>query len=174
MTYPPGWLALATTEELAALGIRKVPEPPSSLHVWDGEAWTLDAAGEATHFAARRIELLAAITAERDQREEAGFLYRGKLLDSTPRSVQRITAAALAAQAALAAGQPFGIEWTCADNSVLTLDAAGVIGIPVALAQHAAALHAHARQLKTEVEAADSEAELAAIDIQASWPGSAA
>lgn len=118
-----------------------------------------------------KAALLAAINAERDRREEAGFPYRGQILDSTPRSVQRITAAALAALAALASGQPYIVEWTCADNSTLTLDAAGVIGIPVALAQHAAALHAHARSLKAAVEAAGSEAELVAIDIHAGWPG---
>ena len=122
----------------------------------------------------RRRQRLAAINAERDQREEAGFPYRGKLLDSTPRSVQRITAAALAAQASLAAGQPYSVEWICADNSPLPLDAAGVIGMPVALALHAAALHDHARSMKAAVDAADSEAALAAIDIQAGWPGGAA
>nr|WP_305118835.1 DUF4376 domain-containing protein [Vogesella sp. AC12] len=174
VTYPPGWMALATTGERAALGIIEVPEPPSSLHAWDGEAWTLSAADKAVYFAARRTELLAAITAERDQHEEAGFPYRGKLLDSTPRSVQRITAAALAAQTALAAGQPFSLDWTCADNSTLSLDAVGVIGMPVALAQHAAALHAHARNLKAAVEAAMDDIALAEIDIQAGWPGGTA
>lgn len=113
---------------------------------------------------------LATINAARDRREEAGFPYRGKVLDSTPRSVQRITAAALAAQAILASGKSYSVDWTCADNSTLTLDAAGIIGMPVALAQHAAALHDHARSLKAAVDAADSEAALAAIDIQAGWP----
>lgn len=123
--------------------------------------------------AERRVSAAASINTERDRREELGFPYRGKWLDSTPRSVQRITAAALAAQAVLATGQPYSVDWTCADNSTLILDAAGVIGIPVALAQHAAALHDHARSLKAAVYAADSEAALAAIDIQAGWPGGA-
>ncbi|WP_152966587.1 DUF4376 domain-containing protein, partial [Gulbenkiania mobilis] len=131
VTYPPGWIALASDEERAAVGISYRPDPPSPTHVWDGDAWVLDAAGEAQLVATRRTELLAAINAERDRREEAGFSYRGKLLDSTSRSVQRITAAALAAQAAVATGTPFSLEWTCADNSTLTLDAAGVIGMPV-------------------------------------------
>lgn len=120
--------------------------------------------------AAVKAARLTDINAERDRREEAGFPYRGKWIDSTPRSVQRITAAALAAQAILASGQSYSVDWTCADNSTLPLDAHGVIGIPVALARHAAALHDHARSLKAAVEAADSEAALAAIDIQAGWP----
>lgn len=118
-----------------------------------------------------KARLVAAISAERDRREENGFPYRGKTLDSTQRSVQRITAAALAAQAALAAGQPFSIDWTTADNSTLTIDATGVIGMPVALAQYAAALHAHSRALKAAVEAAVDQDDLDTIDIQAGWLG---
>lgn len=138
---------------------------------WDGTGWVVDAALIARRLSARQEAMLADISAERDRREESGFPYRGKVLDSTPRSVQRITAAALAAQAALAAGQPFLIDWTCADNSALPLDATGVIGMPVALAQYAAALHAHSRALKATVEAAADQAALDAIDIQAGWPG---
>lgn len=157
--------------------------PDGSLHCIDPEFEHLLPAGsveirEEEAAALRRptieqlkADLLVAINAERDRREESGFPYRNQLLDSTPRSVQRITAAALAAQAAQTAGQPFNIEWACADNSTLTLDAAGVIGMPVALAQHASALHAHARTLKMRVEAAGSEAELDTIDIHAGWPG---
>lgn len=139
---------------------------------WSGEIpAVIDA--PARSLSSLREKRLAEINAERDRREESGFPYRGKWLDSTPRSVQRITAAALAAQAILASGQSYSVDWTCADNSALPLDAAGVIGIPVALAQHAAALHDHARTLKAAVKAADSEAALAAIDIKAGWPGGA-
>lgn len=112
----------------------------------------------------------ALITQERNRREATVFQYRGKAIDCDPRAVQRITAAALAAQAALATGQPFTLDWTCADNSVLTLDAAGVAGMPVALAIYADALHRHARSLKQAVLEAEDMAALAAIDIQTGWP----
>lgn len=148
---------------------------PLSEEFWEHSwTWNANRIEVVVDLAAEKAAKLSAINAERDRREELGFPCRGKWLDSTPRSVQRITAAALAAQAVLATGQPYSVDWTCADNSTLILDAAGVIGIPVALAQHAAALHDHARSLKAAVEAADSEAALAAIDIQAGWPGGAA
>ncbi len=148
-------------------GAIEVPSPPvDARDTWQFPGW--DCIGR------QRMEFISAINDERDRREELGFPYRGKLLDSTPRSVQRITAAALAAQAVLATGQPYSVDWVCADNSTLILDAAGVIGMPVALALHAAALHDHARVLKAAVADAGSEAELAAIDIQAGWPGGAA
>ena len=76
----------------------------------------------------------------------------------------------MAAQAALATGQAFSLDWTCADNSLLQLDAAGVIGMPLALAAFADELHQHARMLKQKVAAAVDEVALAAIDIHADWP----
>ncbi len=117
-----------------------------------------------------KAERLAAINVERDRREEAGFPYQNKVIDSTPRSVQRITTAALAAQVALKAGEPLTIVWTCADNSTLSLDAKSVLGMPVALAQYAATLHAHARTLKAAVTAAIDQTELDSVDILAGWP----
>lgn len=110
------------------------------------------------------------INAERDRREAGVFRYRGKLIDCDPRAVQRITTAAIAAQAAAASDTSFNVDWTCADNSVLTLDAAGVAGMPLALAAYADALHSHARGLKQAVLAAEDVAALGAIDILTGWP----
>lgn len=120
--------------------------------------------------ATARAEVRAAINAERDRREAGGFAYAGRVIDSDPRSAQRISLAVQAAQAALAVGAPFAVDWTCADNSTLTLDAAGVIGMPVALAQHAQALHAAAKALKLWAAGAEHAA-LAAFDATgAGWP----
>lgn len=119
---------------------------------------------------AKRAAMIANINAERDRREAEHFPYQGKQLDCNTRSVQRITAAALAAQAALAANQPFALDWTCADNSVLALDAAGVAGIPTALAAHAASLHTHAKALKARATAAEWQHELDTININQGWP----
>lgn len=125
----------------------------------------------AGEISARKQALLTAINTRRDSLEESGFPYLDKQIDSDPRSVQRISTAVQAAQAAVGAGQPFSIDWTCADDSTLTLDAAGMMGMPVALAMHANAIHQHARALKSAVEAATSSADLEAIDITAGWPG---
>lgn len=152
VTDVPGVLAIVNQAEYAA--------------TWEAE--------QAARLAKAKASLIAAINAERDRRETAGFPYQDRWLDADSLSVQRITAAALAAQGALAAGQPFSLDWTCADNSVLALDVAGVIGMPVALAMHAAALHSHARTLKSAVEAAADQAALAGIEIQAGWPEAAA
>jgi hypothetical protein len=110
---------------------------------------------------------IAAINAERDRREQSSFPYMGKRIDSDPVSVQRISVAAATAQMALAQGVPFSLEWTCADNSLLPLDAAGVLGMMQALGAYGLSLHMHARALKDAVNASDDPA---SIDTSSGWP----
>ena len=110
------------------------------------------------------------VTLIRNSKEAGGFLYMGKKIDSDPLSVLRINTTVQAAQVAVAAGQPFSVDWTCADNTSLTLDAAGVAGLPVALATYANALHQHSRQLKAQIDATTTIEELRAIDLQVGWP----
>jgi hypothetical protein len=104
-----------------------------------------------------------AIKNQRDLLEESGFEYLGKVFDSGPRDVQRISVAAQAASAALAAGAPFSITWKCQDNSYIDLNAQQMLGVPVALAIYAAGLHARAAQLLVEIEVAQSAEDLAAV-----------
>lgn len=116
---------------------------------------------------ARRAQILGQINAERDRREQTTFPYAGKLIDSDPVSVQRITVASSTAQMALSANVPYELDWACADNSLLTLDAMGVLGMMQALGSHGLALHMHSRGLKAAVLASgDPES----IDILTGWP----
>lgn len=139
---------------------------PSDRHVLDVEAraWVVPGVSE--------LELAQAakwsqVKAERDRLETSGFPYLGKWIDSDARSVQRITGAVQAAQAALAAGAAFEIGWTCADDSVLKLDAQQMLGMTVALASHANALHVVARDLREVIYAEDATAaSVAAV----AWP----
>ncbi|MDV7401695.1 DUF4376 domain-containing protein, partial [Arthrospira platensis SPKY1] len=77
--------------------------------------------------------------------------------------------ASIAATAALAAGQPFGVDWTTADNTILTLDAAGVIDMHMAMVTRVATLHAVATALKDAAMSCTTVQELRGIDI-ATWP----
>jgi len=94
------------------------------------------------------------INSKRDNLEQSGFPYLGKLIDSNPVSVQRISIAAQAAQFALASNQPFSIDWTCQDNSILSLDANSMIAMPVALAMFANGIHHIAREKKSLIDVA--------------------
>ncbi len=110
------------------------------------------------------------VSKKRDTLELAGFPYLGHPIDSDPVSVQRIAIAVQAAQAAAAAiAQPFSIDWKCKDDHTLTLDSAGMMGMSVALATHANALHQHGRALKAEIFNTTTQAELDAVDIDAGW-----
>lgn len=99
----------------------------------------------------------------RDNLEQSGFPYQDKIIDSNPVSVQRITVAVQAAQAAIGAGHPFAITWTCQDNSTLDLDAVGMLGMPVALAVFANGLHETARAKKDLIDAATTIEEVEAV-----------
>lgn len=140
-----------------------MPERPSPLHTfdWSTKAWT-DPRTLAEVKAARRAEMKR----HRDLLEASGFPYLGKRLDSDARSVQRINTAVQAAQAAMAAGQPFAITWTCADNTLLALDGVGMLGVPVALALYADQLHQTCKSLQAQIEAAATPATVQAI----TWP----
>ena len=102
----------------------------------------------------------------RDKKETEGFSYLGKVFDSDERSVQRITSAALTAQVV---GAGFSIDWTAADNSVVTLNQAAMLGMPAALAARAGALHGYAKALKQQIENA-VYAELEVMDVSQGWP----
>jgi hypothetical protein len=108
----------------------------------------------------------AAINNERDIRETQGFTFMGKTFDSDQRSTDRIQMAALAAQSSILSGQQFNINWTTADNSIITLDAPLMLGLAAAFATYGATLHEIAKQLKAQVDAASSAAELEMI----AWP----
>lgn len=106
------------------------------------------------------------LNVERDRRESSTFPYLGHDFDCDSRSVQRINTVVQAAQAALAAGQPFGMDWTAADDTEVQLTAEQLVGLPVALAIHANTIHQTCKQLKQQVEAATTPEEVLAV----TWP----
>ena len=110
--------------------------------------------------------LKAKVKSMRDQKETEGFIYMTKPFDSDERSVARITSAALTA---MAVGPTFTVDWTAADNSIVTLDQAAMLGMPAALAMNANALHAAAKAHKIAIDAADFDT-LTTYDLNAGWP----
>lgn len=113
----------------------------------------------------RKLIKRAEINARRDAKEADGFYYQNVKFDSDQRSANRIAFAALAAQAAIASGQPFSVSWTAADNSVVVLDAPGVLGLAVALAEAGAQNFYAAKALKEQADAASSPEELEAVPL---------
>lgn len=122
----------------------------------------------------RKNNLRAAINAERDRREQSGFEYQGVKFDSNSTSVIRINAAVNTAVAAILSNSEFAVNWTAADNATVPLDAQGLLGLSVALAQHSNIQHVRARALKEQLEQAGTAEKLAEIEnLLAVWKAEA-
>lgn len=135
---------------------------------FDGAAWVEEAipvppAPPAKTLAEAKADKRIEINFRRNMDEMGGFPFMGKDFDSDQLAVSRITVAVQAAQAAVAAGAPFTIDWTAKDNSQISLTAAQLIGMPVALATHANALHMKAHGLKAQIDAATTVAKVEAV-----------
>lgn len=105
---------------------------------------------------ARAIAWAAAKNA-RDAAESADFEFDGTLYQP---DVSKITGAVLAAllpiQPPLA---PFSINWTVADNSVVTLDALQVMALGRTLSTRIDAIHQYGRELRALIDNATTPAE---------------
>jgi hypothetical protein len=95
----------------------------------------------------------------RSQAEYAGFTWDESVFDSDALSQQRITGAVTLAQ--MDAG--FSIGWTLADNTVRHLSAAQMKEVGAALGVHVATQFAHAQDLRTQLDAAQTAEQVAAL-----------
>lgn len=103
------------------------------------------------------------IKAVRNKAEQSGCPYMGSVLDSDSLSVQRINTAVQAAQVI---GEAFVVDWTMQDNTVVHMTYADVLGMPTALAVFSNELHMKARELREQINAAESIEEVNAINWQ--------
>ena len=106
----------------------------------------------------------------RDRAEWAGCETPLGRVDTTPASELKISGAVQLAVIAEAAGEPFSIPWTMADDSTVVHDAAAMIAMGVAVGEHVAACHAHALVLRTAIEAAETVEDVLAVDTDTGWP----
>lgn len=108
----------------------------------------------------RKARKWEAIKEQRNSTEFGTFEWNGRIFDANAVAVQRISGSVQMATLAKASNSAFSIDWTLADNSVCTLNADQMIGVGLALAQHVAACHAHARVLRARIEAATTPEQL--------------
>lgn len=102
----------------------------------------------------------AEINQARDEAEQGGFEYMGKVFDSDPISCQRIS---MAAQAMALADDIAKITWTCQDNTTIDLNKTQIAGVVVALAEWSNTCHQKATALKAQIDAAKTAEELEKI-----------
>jgi hypothetical protein len=148
-----GVVTAYTAEERDRLAAR-----PSHPAAWDmaTKTWV-----DARPLPALKAAKWRAIKAARDAAEFGTFACDGNTFDSDLASQSRIQGAV---QLAKLLGPAFTIDWTLADNSVVTLDAAEMQAVGLALAQHVQTVHAAGRTLRAQIEAATTKADLDAIE----------
>ncbi len=112
---------------------------------------------------AARARQRALINAARDAAQDGGAMTPSGAFDSNERSRQFLNGAVMTATLAQLNSQPFSIDWTLADNSVVTLSGAALIEAGVAVALHVDAIQRRARVLKERIDAAETLAEIVAI-----------
>lgn len=100
------------------------------------------------------------INQARDEAEQGGFEYMGKVFDSDQVSCIRMMGAS---QSLANAPAETKITWTCQDNSTIDLNGTQFVGLVVALATHSNTCHQKATELKAQIEKATSAEELEEI-----------
>lgn len=128
---------------------------------------TIDAA---LLFTIAKIDMREAVMRRRDRAEFSGCNTLLGRMDTDADSQRKINGSVTMALIAQAAGQPFSIDWTMADNSTVAHDGPAMIAAGVAVGMHVSACHENALALKAAVDAAADVVALAAIDIEEGWP----
>jgi len=129
--------------------------PDTSTHIINNEPVTVPPSLEEN-----KVAKIAEINQARDKMELTGFDYLGKRFDSDVNAMRRISIAVQAAQSY----PDFIVEWTCQDNSTITLNAEQIIAMPLTMAVYGNELHQKARTLKAQIEAATTIDEVNLID----------
>lgn len=108
----------------------------------------------------------------RDTRARGGCMTPEGPVQTDDASRLKINGAFVAAAAAQAAGQPFSIDWTMADNSVVAHGAGEFVALGMAVVMFMDACQKAAETIRDAIfdEANATAAAIAAIDIEAGYP----
>ena len=126
---------------------------------FNGNEWVYEDRPQAPEPTIDELKVLkrAEINQARDNAEQGGFEYMGKVFDSDQVSCIRISTAAQAMQYA---DDTATITWTTQDNSTIDLNKSQLMGLVVALAQWSNVCHQKATSLKAQIDACASKEEL--------------
>lgn len=127
--------------------------------------------GEEEPLEVAKLEKVALVHAERERRISAGHMIEGVgRFDTDAHSRENIMGAFSLALAAMATQQPFAIDWRLADDTMVSLDAAGMMGVGAAVAARKEACYVRSWQLKGQIEAAPTIEDLDSFDLSTGWP----
>jgi hypothetical protein len=134
---------------------------------------------EAASFNQAKVDAQARRSALRLSHQTGGFLYDGnRYASDREESIPLLLNCVIAAQMAMAAGpeaiaafeSALGDGWRSTDGVGRITTAAGILALHTAFVAHGATCDRHSQALKVLIDAAESQAELDAIDIESGWP----
>lgn len=127
-------------------------------------------ADEITEIDALKLKKKASIQTLRDQNISKGCTTPAGVVDTDAASLRNIMATYQAAALALLTSNPFSITWRMADNSSVTLDSMGMIGMGNAVLARTKAIYENSWALKASLAAATTIEEANAVDPSTGWP----
>lgn len=110
-----------------------------------------------------KADKLAALKAERDNKEVEPIEYNGNSFDYDDKARDRINVAIIALDMA---GAEATLEWTTADNTNATVTAQDLKNIIAAVAMRSNTLHEQYRVAKEAVNAAETKEEVEAVTLE--------
>lgn len=115
----------------------------------------------------KRQTKLADLAAVRWEHENGGTTFNGALVATDGNSQTKYIGAVVAAQI-----EPTTvISWKMLDGSFVELNATAIVELAMAVRGHVQACFDRERELRALIEAAQTFAELEAVDITSGWPG---
>lgn len=120
-------------------------------------------------FAERQTQKLIDARNYRDTMRDGSTMTPAGVVQTDPTSRDLITGAALMATIAKAAGAAYSINWTMMDNSIVALDADGMITMGLAVGVHVSHCQDVGNTIRDEINGALDEDALDLIDITAGY-----
>lgn len=188
--YPSTKRAIENGYTLAPIIYAEQPARPNGMVVTKNAAptlidgqWILDwtiLPMTAEQTAARKLERKADVNALRDKKTDAGFMFNGVLYQSGPSDRENVSGVFQRAKDWLdGGGDPTTLRWAnpnfdfvfiAADNSIHPMTAPVAKDLGDALFDFKSACIFHAKSLKADIDAANTAADVDAIDITVGWP----
>lgn len=166
MEQPDGSYRLETqyihAEEQPCEEAEQRTRPPLAGEVWNGSDWELP-------LAEVKSRAWEAVKALRQSYHYGSASTPFGDVQCDPEAKANVTGLALMATIAKNSGATYSEPFTLADNSVVVLDADQMIAMSLAVGEHVSAVFSRARDLRDQIEAAASAADVAAIDIETGW-----
>lgn len=142
----------------------RVTRPPAANEVWDGaDGWT-------ENLPKLRDLRWGEAKAYRDAKAVAGCATPLGRVQTDEASCLKINGAVTAAMVSQAAGQPFSIDWTMEDNSVVTHSGAELIAMGMTVVAFMNGCQQAGTAIRTAIDNAGTAEAIAAIDIEAGYP----